>query len=379
MFGESYTLFRVIGFEVKANVSWLFLALLVTWSLAEGFFPFAYPDLPVATYWLMALAGMIGLFASLLFHELSHSVVARAYGLPVGGITLFLFGGVAEMLSEPKTPKAEFRIAIAGPIASVVLGVLFTVLSVLLGLLGVPAHIAGVAGYLGFINFLLAIFNMIPGFPLDGGRVLRAALWHRSGDIRWATKWASRMGQGFGYLLVLLGIVSFVLGNIVAGMWWFLIGLFVSAAAAAGYRQLLTQQALQGRRVRHFMTAEPVTVPAQATLRDFVEDYLYHHALDLFPVVDGEHLRGCVSLRQLKEVPREAWGRMRVGDICRELEPANTVEADADAAEALQQMQESRSGRLMVTDRGRLVGMLVLKDLLRFLEIRATLDPRHER
>jgi Zn-dependent protease/CBS domain-containing protein len=379
MFGETYTLFRVIGFEVKANVSWLFLALLITWSLAEGFFPFAYPDLPVATYWLMALVGMIGLFASLLFHELSHSVVARAYGLPVAGITLFLFGGVAEMLSEPKTPQAEFRIAIAGPIASVVLGVLFTALSVLLGLLGVPAHIAGVAGYLGFINFLLAIFNMVPGFPLDGGRVLRAALWHRSGDIRWATKWASRMGQGFGYLLVLLGIVSFALGNIIAGMWWFLIGLFVSAAAAAGYRQLMTQQALQGRRVRRFMTADPVTVPAHATVRDFVEGYLYHHALDLFPVVDGERLRGCVSLRQVREVPREAWDRLQVGDICREPEPGNTVEADADAAEALQQMQESRSGRLMVTDGGRLVGMLVLKDLLRFLEIRATLDPRHER
>ena len=378
MFGESYTLFRVLGFEVKANVSWLFLALLITWTLAEGFFPFAYPDLPVTTYWLMALAGMIGLFASLLFHELSHSVVARAYGLPVGGITLFLFGGVAEMLSEPKTPKAEFRIAIAGPIASVLLGVLFTALSVLMGLLGVPAHIAGVAGYLGFINFLLAVFNMVPGFPLDGGRVLRAALWHRSGDIRWATKWASRMGQGFGYLLVLLGIVNFVLGNIIAGMWWFLIGLFVSAAAAAGYRQLMTQQALQGRRVRRFMTPDPVTVPAQTTVRDFVEDYLYHHALDLFPVVDGEQLRGSVSLRQVREVPREEWGRLRVGDICREPEPGNTVEADTDAAEALQQMQTGRSGRLMVTDKGRLVGMLVLKDLLRFLEVRATLDPGDE-
>src|SRR6056297_2255486 len=174
MFGESFSLFRVLGFEVRANVSWLFLALLITWSLAEGFFPYAYPDLAAGTYWLMGLAGMLGLFASLLLHELSHSLVARAYGLPVGGITLFLFGGVAEMLSEPKTPGVEFRMAIAGPIASIVLGLAFSALAMLMVALGIPEHVAGVASYLGFINFLLAIFNMVPGFPLDGGRVLRA-------------------------------------------------------------------------------------------------------------------------------------------------------------------------------------------------------------
>jgi Zn-dependent protease/CBS domain-containing protein len=376
MFGESYSLFRVLGFEVKANVSWLFLALLITWSLAEGFFPFAYPELPVLTYWLMALAGMIGLFASLLFHELSHSVVARAHGLPVAGITLFLFGGVAEMVAEPKTPKAEFRIAIAGPIASVALGVFFSGLAMVAQLLGVPPHLAGVAGYLGFINFLLALFNMVPGFPLDGGRVLRAALWHWKGDIRWATRWASRMGQGFGLVLVILGIASVIAGNIIAGMWWFLIGLFVQAAAAASYQQLLTQQALQGRRVRRFMTVDPVTVPAEATLREFVDDYLYHHALDLFPVVRDERLVGCIGLRHARDVPRERWHHVRVGEACEAFDAGNTVDADADAGAALEQMQRQRSGRLMVTDEGRLVGMLVLKDLLRFLQVRATLEPR---
>jgi len=376
MFGESYSLFRVLGFEVKANVSWLFLALLITWSLAEGFFPFAFPDLSAAIYWLMALVGMLGLFASLLVHELSHSVVARRHGLPVGGITLFLFGGVAEMLAEPKTPKAEFRIAIAGPIASVALGVFFYALSFMLQLLGVPAHIAGVAGYLGFINFLLAVFNMVPGFPLDGGRVFRALLWHLRGDLRWATRWATRVGQGFGLLLVGLGLASLVLGNIIAGMWWFLIGLFVYAAASASYQQLLTTQALQGRRVRRFMTADPVTVPASASLRDFIEDYLYHHALDLFPVVEEGRLRGCISLRQAREVPRENWGRVRVGEVCGAFAASNTVDADADAAGALEQMQRHKTGRLMVLDGEELVGMLVLKDLLRFLQVRASLEDR---
>ena len=374
MFGESFSLFRVLGFEVRANVSWLFLALLITWSLAEGFFPFTYPGLAVATYWLMGLAGMLGLFCSLLFHELSHSVVARAYGLPVGGITLFLFGGVAELQAEPKTPRMEFHIAIAGPVASVVLGVAFSLLALLMEGAGVPGHIAGVARYLGLINFLLAVFNMVPGFPLDGGRVLRATLWHWKGDIRWATRWASRVGQGFGLLLVGLGIATVVLGNIIAGIWWFLIGLFVQAAATAGYQQLLTQQAMRGRTVRRFMTADPLTVPADTTVRDFVEDYLYHHALDMFPVVRDGRLLGCASFHDVKEIPRENWGQVRVGEVCRRCGDANSVEAGMDAGEALDLMQRGKTGRLMVTEEGRLVGMLVLKDLLRFLQLRARLE-----
>lgn len=374
MFGESFSLFRVLGFEVRANVSWLFLALLITWSLAEGFFPFTYPELATSTYWLMGLVGMLGLFASLLLHELSHSLVARACGLPVGGITLFLFGGVAEMLAEPKTPRAEFRIAIAGPAASVLLGAAFWIVAMLLARLGVPAHIAGIASYLGFINILLAVFNMVPGFPLDGGRVLRAALWHRSGDIRRATRWASRVGQGFGLLLVALGIANILAGNIIGGMWWFLIGLFVNAAAGLSYQQLLTRLALQGRKVRRFMTADPVTVPAQASVAEFVEDYLYHHAVDLFPVVDDDRLLGCVGLRQVLEAPRDNWGQIRISSVCLPCGDGNSIEADADAAEALESMQRNSSSRLMVTENGRLVGMLVLKDLLRFLKIRETLE-----
>jgi len=373
MFGESFSLFRVLGFEVRANVSWLFLALLITWSLAEGFFPYAYPDLAAGTYWLMGLAGMLGLFASLLLHELSHSLVARAYGLPVGGITLFLFGGVAEMLSEPKTPGVEFRMAIAGPIASIVLGLAFSALAMLMVALGIPEHVAGVASYLGFINFLLAIFNMVPGFPLDGGRVLRAALWHRSGDIRWATRWAARFGQGFGVLLIGLGLMNLFAGNIIPGMWWALIGMFVNGAAGLSYRQLLARLALEGRTVRRFMTADPVTVPAATVLRDFVDDYLYHHAVDLFPVVEEGRLLGCVGLAQVKQVAREQWERMPVREICMGCGAGNTIEADSDAAAALESMQRSKTTRLMVIEDGRLVGMLVLKDLLRYLGIREAL------
>ncbi len=374
MFGESYSLFRVLGFEIRANVTWLFLALLVTWSLAAGFFPFVYPDLAPFTYWMMALVGMFGLFFSLLFHELSHSVVARAHGLPVRRITLFLFGGAAEMESEPKEPRIEFWMAIAGPIASVVLGVAFYLLAVAMAAVGFPEHVAGVARYLGFINMLLAIFNMVPGFPLDGGRVLRAALWQFKGDIRWATRWATRMGQGFGLLLVALGLANFIAGNFVGGMWWFLIGLFVQAAATASYQQLLTQQALAGRTVRRFMTADPVTVPADATVEEFVDDYLYHHNFDRFPVVRGERLVGSIGLSEVRDVPRDERNRTRVGDACEERVKENTIEADMKADEALNRMQQSRTGRLMVTEGDRLVGMLVLKDLLRYLDVRSELE-----
>ncbi len=375
MFGESFSLFRVLGFEIRANVTWLFLALLVTWSLAAGFFPFVYPDLTPLTYWTMALVGMLGLFFSLLFHELSHSVVARAHGLPVHRITLFLFGGAAEMESEPEEPRVEFRMAIAGPIASVVLGVAFYLLAVAMATVGLPEHVAGVARYLGFINILLAIFNMVPGFPLDGGRVLRAALWQLKGDIRWATRWATRMGQGFGLLLVALGFANFIAGNFVGGMWWFLIGLFVQAAATASYSQLLTQQALAGRTVRRFMTADPVTVPADATVEEFVEEFLYHHNFDRFPVVRGERLVGSIGLSEVRDVPREERDRTRVEDACEERIKENTIEADMKADEALNRMQQSRTGRLMVTEGDRLVGMLVLKDLLRYLDVRSELEP----
>ncbi len=376
MFGESFILFRVLGFEIRANVTWLFLALLVTWSLAAGFFPFVYPDLDSSTYWAMALVGMLGLFFSLLFHELAHSVVARSYGLPVRRITLFLFGGVAEMEAEPKEPRIEFWMAIAGPIASVLLGAAFYLLAIFMVAIGVPEHVAGVARYLGFINLLLAIFNMVPGFPLDGGRVLRAALWQWTGNIRMATRWASRVGQGFGLLLVALGLAAFVSGNFVGGMWWFLIGLFVHAAATAGYQQLLTQQALQGRTVSRFMTTDPVTVPAGTSVQEFVDHYLYHHNFDRFPVVQGDRLLGSAGLNEAKKVPREDWERTRIEDVCEKRSDENTVQADADANDALTRMQQRRTGRLIVTEGDRVVGMLVLKDLLRFLDIRAELD-RH--
>ena len=374
MFGNTFTLFTFMGFKVRANVSWLLLALLVMWSLAAGFFPAVYPDLAQGMYWSLALAGTVGLFFSLLFHEFSHSLVGRYRGMTISGITLFLFGGVAEMQAEPPDPASEFWIAIAGPVSSVLLAGVFYGLAALLEAKALPAHFVGVFSYLGFINIILAAFNMVPAFPLDGGRVLRATLWRWKGDIHWATRWASGVGQAFGLVLVGLGILAVLAGNIVGGMWWFLIGLFVRGAASASYQQLLAQRALKGEKVRRFMVKEPVTVPPEATIHEFVENYLYKHDFDVFPITREGRLIGCASLRQAKAVPRERWNEVRIGDICEGCGDSNTVEAASDANEALTKMQEGRNGRLMVTENNRLVGILTLKDLLRYLRMRTELE-----
>jgi Zn-dependent protease len=374
MFGKQVTLFELFGFRVKVDMSWIFLALLIAWSLAQGFFPALYEGLPPLTYWWMGVAGVIGLFLSLVAHELSHSLVARRYGLPIRGITLFIFGGVAEMEEEPLTPKAEFLMAIAGPIASLLLAILFHVASALGEAVGLPDAVVGITYYLAFLNTLLAAFNLLPAFPLDGGRVLRAALWQRHGDLRRATRTASRVGMTFGYLLIGLGILNVLLGNFVGGMWWFLIGMFLRGAAEASYYQLVARRVLEGEPVRRFMTADPVTVTRALKLRGLVEDYIYKYHYDLFPVTEDGRLVGCVTTRQVKEAPRERWESLTVGDVFARCSPDNTIDAGHDAVKALALMQRTGNSRLMVTEGGRLVGIIALKDLLALLALKMDLE-----
>jgi Zn-dependent protease len=230
MFGRSISLFKLAGFEVRIDGSWIFFALLITWSLADGYFPSLYPGLPPSLYWGMGIAGLIGLAVSIVLHELAHSLVARSYELPVRGITLFIFGGVAEMDGEPRDPKAEFLMAIAGPIVSLILAGIFYSIALTAATLAVPG-LPGVALYLTYLNLVLAIFNMVPAFPLDGGRVLRAALWWGTGDFRRATRAAVISGYIFSAVLIALGVISVLAGNVVRGLWWLLLGTFLAGAA----------------------------------------------------------------------------------------------------------------------------------------------------
>jgi Zn-dependent protease len=267
MFRNSLKLFSIAGFEVKVHASWIIILLLITWSLATGYFPFAYPDLGVGGYWLMGFISALLLFVSVLIHELMHSLVARRHNLTMKGITLFLFGGVAEMADEPPTAKAEFQIAIVGPLTSILIGLLSYGLYLFSLAADLPAMLRGILFYSAFINVLLAIFNLIPAFPLDGGRVLRAFFWHVKGNLRWATRVAAGIGSGFSFLLMFLGLMNIFLGNLVGGLWWILIGIFLNGAAAESRREVEVRAALKGEPIRRFMRPHPVTVAPSISVR----------------------------------------------------------------------------------------------------------------
>lgn len=374
MFGKRFTLFTVFGFAIRADLSWLVILTLVVWSLASGVFPEAYPGHTLGTYILMGLAGALGLFASVVVHELCHSLVARRYGLTMEGITLFIFGGVAEMTEEPPNPKTEFLMALAGPVASLVIGVV-AVAAAFLGSASAwwPAGFITLR-WIGFINILLAVFNLIPGYPLDGGRILRSILWHIKGRLRWATRIASRVGEVLGLLLIGFGLVSLLTSNPVGGMWDILIGWFLWVAARQGYQQVLVRQALAGEPVQRLMTAEPVTVPPTASLEQLVNDYVYRFHHKMFPVVDDGRLAGCITTREVREVPRAEWASRTVGEVARACEAVNTIAAGSDALAALGQMSRTGVSRLMVVDGQRLAGIVSLKDLMGFLARKLELE-----
>lgn len=375
MFGHRIRIFSLFGFEVRVDASWLFIALLITWSLAIGYFPYKYRGLPAADYWLMGILSALGLFGSVVVHEFSHSMVARRYGLRMNGITLFIFGGVAEMSEEPRAAKTEFLMAIAGPIASIIIGaVAYAVYQA--GRSTWPTPVAGVIHYLAWINWLLAAFNLIPAFPLDGGRVLRSALWYWKGNLSRATRIASAIGSGFGILLILLAVWQLFTGNFISAMWYFLLGLFLRSAAESSYRQVVIRQALGGEPVRRFMKTDPVTVSPDLSVGSLVEDYIYQKHFKMFPVVvdPSQKLAGCVTTRGVKQVPRDEWDQHTVREVLEPCTADNTVSPDTDAMKALAQISQSGVSRLMVVDGERLVGVIALKDLMRFLAVKLDLE-----
>jgi Zn-dependent protease/CBS domain-containing protein len=374
VFGKRYEIFRLFGFSIRIDPSWVFIVVLVTWSLAKYWFPESQPELSSTTYWAMGLAGTLGLFASVVLHELSHALVARRHGLPMRGITLFIFGGVAEMVDEPPNAKAEFQVAVAGPLASIAIAGICQAIQALGKGLDWPAPVVGVIAYLAVINFVLVVFNAVPAFPLDGGRVLRSLLWWWKDNLRWATRVSSTIGSGFGVFLIVMGVINVFSGQFVAGMWWFLIGLFLRGAAQSSYQQLLLRRFLEGEPVRRFMHDDPITVSRAIPVRELVEQQIYRHHHKLYPVMDGDRLVGCVTTRKVKELPREEWDRQSVGAITESCSDENTIGADEDAMDALSKMNRNHVSRLMVMDGDRLVGILALKDLLRFFSLKVELE-----
>ncbi|HQL00525.1 MAG TPA: site-2 protease family protein [Smithellaceae bacterium] len=373
MFGRSIRLFTILGFEIRVDLSWLILAALVTWSLASGLFPEFYEDLPKSAYWWMGLAGAAGLFASIVLHELSHSLVARHYGVSMKGITLFIFGGVAQMEEDPPDPKAEFRMAVVGPLSSLLISVFLFLLLRLVQSQNWPVTVSGVLAYLAWLNLVLAAFNLLPAFPLDGGRILRSVLWKWKKDLRWSTSVASRVGSALGLVLIVLGVISFFTGSFVGGLWWLMIGFFVRMAAAQAYQRVLEQSVFHDVRVEDLMVKNPVTVPRSITLDEFIHDYVYRHPYQLYPVVSFGRLDGCVTVQAAASVPRDEWDRQTVGSVVSACGEDIAVSPRDSARRALEMMSRTGNMQLLVVDDQRLVGLLSLQDMLRFMALKTEL------
>ncbi len=364
--GETVTLFRVRGIPVQIHASWLAIYGLIAWSLAVGYFPHVLPALPAATHWLSALLAALLLFVSVFLHELSHSLVAIRHGIPVASITLHVFGGVSRLEREPDRPGAEFLIAIVGPLTSFAVAGAVALLRLALD----PGAVAGaIMQYLTLVNLVVGVFNLVPGFPLDGGRLLRAALWRLRGDLAGATRTASRAGEAFGWLLIGLGIWRALGGEFLGGLWFVVIGLFLRQAAASSYQHLVIQRALGPRTVGDVMTRRVVHVPPDLPVAALADDVFWRHHVSSFPVVDGARVVGIVSIHDLGRVPRQDWGATTVRAAMRPLDPA-LVAAPADSLwEAFQKVTANGVGRLAVVERDRLVGYLSVKDVLHVLAV----------
>lgn len=369
---DAWQIGRLFGIPLRVHLSWLIVFGLISWSLAAGYFPAQLPDLPVWSYWLKAIVAAAMFFFSIILHELGHSLVARHHGIGIASITLFVFGGVSQMKEEPRQARQELQIAIVGPLISLGLAVLFGVLAALATSPGEPTPLGAVLTYLAIVNLLVAVFNMLPAFPLDGGRVLRAILWMRSGDLMRATSTAARVGRVLALGLIALGVVRLFGGNFF-GVWLVLIGWFIMQAGSAGLAQASLRQALGGLRVRDVMTTEVRMVPADATLRELIEDYFIRYTYGGYPVVRDGRVVGLVTLHDLRNTPVEGRATTRVERVMVPLEARLVVDPGTPVVDALNRMVASGAGRFVVLERDRLVGLITANGIVHLTQIRAAL------
>lgn len=364
----SLRLGKIAGIEISIHVSWLIIVVLLTWSLATGWFPALYPGWSTLAYWAVALLATLLLFASVLAHELAHSLVARWRGLPVNSITLFIFGGVSNIEQEPKSPGVEFQMSIVGPLTSLLIGGLSFLL--LLAMRGGTSPLAAILGYLGLANILLGLFNLVPAFPLDGGRVLRSIVWKLSGSLRTATRAATFAGQGIAYLMILAGFWLIFSGDILDGIWLGLIGWFLLSGAQSANSQAMLETMFKGVTVGKVMNTSPVTVPANISLQKLVDEFLLPHGWRSAFVIQVDRLAGLITLGDIRHVPREEWGQTLVGLAMIPLEKLHVVAPQQSLNEVLPLMVARDVNQVPVVEDGHLVGVLSREDIVRFLEIR---------
>jgi Zn-dependent protease/predicted transcriptional regulator len=364
---DSLTLGRIAGIRFGVNWSWLIVFALIVWTLATGIFPEQNPGHGDGTYIAMAMVAAVLFFTSLLLHEFGHALEAKREGVEIEGITLWLFGGVAKFKGMFKSAGAEFRIAIAGPLVSLGLGAVF----VLLAWLGnLPEVMDAVVAWLGYINLSLLAFNLLPALPLDGGRVLRSALWAAKGELGWATHVAALIGRGFGYLFIAGGLAFAIWQSTYSGIWLAFMGWFLLQAAGAEDRTLLARQALRGLRVRDLLVREPVTTRPDASIAEFIDDIAWSTRYATYPVTENGHVVGLLPLRCVAEVPRGEWESRTVSDCMIARDEVPVVREEDDLFDAAAEISESDLSRALVLDGDRLVGLLSWSDVRRALELR---------
>jgi Zn-dependent protease/CBS domain-containing protein len=361
---------RVFGIEIRIDSSWIIIFILFSWSLAGSYFPGSHPEWSRTLHWIMGLLTSLLVFGSVLVHELAHSLVAIKQGEEVRSITLFILGGVAQIADEPNEPLKEFSMAVVGPLSSFALGLIFFVASGLLHTVSPP--LSASSSYLAVVNVILGIFNLLPGFPMDGGRVLRSILWKISGDLRKATRIASLSGQGIAFLLIFVGILRFLRSDF-GGLWLVLIGWFLHNAAIRGYEQVRIKAALEGLKARDLMTKDFETVPPGLPVRELVDDFILRKRERIFLVAEGEVLKGIVCLEDVKATPREKWDRSTVGQIMTPREKLESVSPDADGGDILASLAAKNVHQVPVMDGDRVAGVICRSDVLRVLQLRSDL------
>ena len=371
---NSLVIGEVKGIKIEINISWLIIFGLVTFMLATNFFPLNYPAWDPLLSWLLGALVAIFMFFSVLLHELSHSIVAIKNGIDVKKITLFIFGGVAQIEKEPDEPLKELKIAIAGPAMSIFLSVSFSLLASGAASLGASEYITVPLNYLGAVNMVLALFNMVPAFPLDGGRVLRALIWYFKGDIRFATKISSSIGGFFGYFLIFTGIFQALGGQFVGGLWFVFIGWFINQASQISYQQTLVTDIFKKIKVKEFMTKDVVVIDYHKTIKDMVDDYLYNYKYKSFPVRRIDEIVGVVGINEIKNMPNHLWDEKLVVEIMRPLTEDMVVSPDSNVTDSLKSLAKNGLGRVLVMEEDEIVGIISNTDVLNYIRINSELE-----
>jgi len=367
---HSWRIGKIFGIDIYIDSSWFVIFILFSWVLAANYFPHKYADWSPSIYWVVGITTSLLIFASVLVHEVAHSLVALRQGEKVRSITLFILGGVAQITEEPKNPIREFTMALIGPLTSLMVGIIFFVFAILTR--GVNVQVSASASYLGLINVALAIFNLLPGFPMDGGRVLRSIIWQITGNLRKATNIASKTGQGFAFFLMFIGILQTFRGNL-SGLWLIFVGWFLHSAAVRGYHRVIVEAMLKGVSAEDLMSRDFETVSGEIKVQELVDNHILKKKERVFFVVDKDNIQGIVCLDDVKAIPRREWPFKRVADIMTPREKLLFVSPQADGNKILNSITAKDIHQVPVIEGNKILGIICRTDILRFIQLRSEL------